>query len=343
MAIIDVYGAPAVNHLEFDAPGGLIDYGYSAWFDVSFEIPDYLFQSASISAPFTSNMGSNLWFGGLWIKNKEGDAIEGNFSNVFADVRIANEAHGAIATYSMQYRFVTHGPQHIILDTVEVVLHLKEYINSNLAAQVIGVGSLRLLSDIQTGNSGDNGGDTSDEGSELDYDVSDAQRHIRAFQRGGGIFVQYGANVSGNTWSGVNTGIAGSRPCIRFAKTGQQQRLWLVFDDGTNVYRTYSENEGATWSMPVTIGTGTNPTLVVTRHKVQYVYWISGTSVKGKVYDDVDNVLVDEFTAVAAGVDDSKISAKEHIRASGEWHMKLLYTAAGTITSVDSVDGVNFS
>lgn len=214
---------------------------------------------------------------------------------------------------------------------------------NSLTVEFIGASRLELAGSTDTGIDPGGGGSTEDEGADVDYDVSDAQRHVRAYHRDGNLFTQFLTDVSGDTWSGADTELAGHRPCVRFEKTGRRQRLRLAFDDGTNVYRTSSENEGQTWSMPETIGTGTNPTLVVTRHKAQYVYWVSGSAILGKVYDDVGNVLVDEFTAVAAGVDDSKISAKEHIRASGEWHIKLLYTAAGTITSVDSVDGVNFS
>lgn len=189
-----------------------------------------------------------------------------------------------------------------------------------------------------------NGGEGDETGVEVDYDVSDAQRHVRAFRRGTTLWTQFLTDVSGDTWQGVATGITGYRPCVRFEKTGKEQRIWLVYDNNAGtVSRVHSENEGGSWSVAETIASGKYATQVIARHKLHYIYWIDGAAIKGAIYDDAGNLVESAFTVVGSGIDDTKISAKEHVRAGGEWHMKLLYTASGTLTSVDSIDGINFA
>lgn len=185
------------------------------------------------------------------------------------------------------------------------------------------------------------GGDSA--GGNISYDVNDAQRHVRAYKRDGTLRVEFLTDVSGDSWAGVNTGIAGNRPCIRYSKTNHEQRLLLYYDSGGNIYRTYSEDEGTTWAMPTTIAAGTHVTGFKSRHKTELIYWRDGAAIKGKIYDDVGNVLVDTFTVVGSGVDDDALAAYEHVRAGGEWHVKLLYTSGGNIVSIDSTDGVNFN
>ena len=187
-------------------------------------------------------------------------------------------------------------------------------------------------------------GDRTDEtGGWISYDVAPSMVHARAFTRDGTIWIGIGS-FAGLEWSDVDTGIAESRPAIRFDRARAALRLWLVSDDGSNVRRRYSLDEGATWMATTVIGAGKYGALCLARHGLQYLYWRSSSgAIKGVIYDNAGAQVQSEFTAIESGVAEDAISCWEYVTQGGEWRIKLLYRTGDNIVTSDSSDGMTFS
>lgn len=74
-----------------------------------------------------------------------------------------------------------------------------------------------------------------------------------------------------------------------------------------------------------------------------FVYYVASGAIKGKVLAADGSVTVTEFTAVASGVDDAQIGADVYFNQQGGMRVALWYVASGSVTSVESVNGVAFA
>ena len=178
-------------------------------------------------------------------------------------------------------------------------------------------------------------------GTSPSYDVGHGNRHVRAYV-GDAIITGYRANHS--DWVDTDTGIAGDEPCIRIDRDSKTQLVYLWYHDTATdtIIRVISSDEGRSWSMATTVGSGKQPAAVIGRNGVQYVYWVDGTDVKGTLASRTGSTMVATFVAVS-GVDDDGIAVDEWVDSQGVHHIRLLVVIGGTLTQYDSVDGVIFT
>jgi hypothetical protein len=184
--------------------------------------------------------------------------------------------------------------------------------------------------------------------SALSYDVSMARIHANLLVDDSSIgFLTFSSNVSPLAFdTPITTSTVMLHGSIKWDRL-KQQRLWIVYmkeSPGYGVERIYTDNEGATYSVATVIKAGAKwPVIVQGKNNVQFIYYVDGTTIKGKIYDAKGNLIQGEFTAVASGVDDEAISADESITIDGIWRMVILYGASGSLTRIESNDGEVFT
>lgn len=95
--------------------------------------------------------------------------------------------------------------------------------------------------------------------------------------------------------------------------------------------------------MPITIASDWEyPTMCITRDGRVCCYGFYGGEIRGKILDVMGNTIQSEFVA-ASTADETAIAVDEYVVSAGGWRLQLLYRAGGSIVSVSSVDGVEFS
>jgi hypothetical protein len=179
-------------------------------------------------------------------------------------------------------------------------------------------------------------------GKGISSDFSATNRLVFARTSGGNIYLGFiSPYTSPATPTTVNTTIAGSDPWVRYARQTTQQRLWLTYESSGSVLARYSDNEGGTFSVAVTIASGSvgHPALLI-RQGVQlqhYIWRTSAGAIVGVIRSsDAATVLYGPFTIVASGVADDGISITE-VPARGLLVVSYM-TSGGAFTSVSSVD-----
>ncbi len=177
------------------------------------------------------------------------------------------------------------------------------------------------------------------------YEVSPYYRHFIGFTRSGNIWVAVAQNALPLMFTDKDTGLAGSSPCLRCEVQYQRQRLYLTYQDaGTNWKLVHSDDEGATWAVSTTIGSGGNDMrFFITDHGLKFFYWRDAGTIKGKILDSTEATVIDTFTAVASGVDADTIDCHDFLTKEGTHNIGITYTSSGNRTVVTSTDGVNFS
>jgi hypothetical protein len=172
-------------------------------------------------------------------------------------------------------------------------------------------------------------------------DVSMGDTIMRSYIRDGTVRIGWaGADL---VWTDSDTGISAEYAKVRFFRDGVERKIALVHSDGTTVcFRTSLSITGG-FGMPMTIGNGDHCCVEIARSGEVYVYWRDGTTLKGTVLDAQGNVLQPAFTVVASGVDDSALDAREHFLAEGQWQMILIYSTGGSVTTLTSLNGKEFS
>jgi hypothetical protein len=172
------------------------------------------------------------------------------------------------------------------------------------------------------------------------YDVSLSGRHGRTYLSDGKIQAGFAPNGSPAEWQDLDTGIEADSCCSRFVKAATVETFRLYYSHEGTVYETHTINEGASWSAPVTVATGTSPAFDETHASPRFVYWQDGTDIKGIVYDAQDNVVIDIFTALSDADADTGVAVKESVGANGAWRMGLIYATGGELTYKRSLNGV---
>lgn len=189
----------------------------------------------------------------------------------------------------------------------------------------------------------------SNKGRAPSYDVSDARRHARAFignqtpGTAGAVKIGLASNVLPLVWDNRDSGLTANEVCLRFDRQSRGSPLLLLTENGGSIGLYKSVNEGRNFTLILAIGSGKHPALLVARDGRRLCYYVSGTSIKGKIIDASGATVKDTFTAVASGVDDDSISADEFTISQSRWGVALLYRSGGAITTVTSNDGVVFA
>ena len=145
-------------------------------------------------------------------------------------------------------------------------------------------------------------------------------------------------------WQVFDAGFTADALNIRYDRVGADPQLWLVYEDGGTVYRRSSEDHGESWSVPTTIATGANPTHDPIESGLRYVYYRSGTTLRGIIYDTEWNTVVADFLCSGVTLDsDSTVEAKVHGGGAGQVVIVVTYKDGGNVKYAYSRDGQAFS
>lgn len=176
-------------------------------------------------------------------------------------------------------------------------------------------------------------------GNKVSYDVSDSQRHYRAFIVDNSIYFGYSDNSL--TWSDSDTGLTGESVAMRIDRRDKEVTIYLLIEQDGSIVQYQSINEGDSFTDMTTIADGRLPAILVSVDKKKYVYWIDDGNVKGKIFDSAGNTLKDTFTAVS-GVDEDGLAVDESFEVEGSHRIVLMVKVSGTITQYVG-NGITFS
>lgn len=186
-------------------------------------------------------------------------------------------------------------------------------------------------------------------GKDISYDVSIAQRHYRAYVRGGTIRLGTSPVALAITWDDIDTGLSGRLPCVRVNRQSMEQRVYMSYRDtesgAGNILLQYTRDEGSTWSMPVTVTSdGTAETFCITPDGRKCIYWRTNSgSIRGIVYDVRDNAIVPEFEVIASGVEDKGLTCRDRPGEGGLYFIHLAYWSGGSLVHKNSQNGIDFT
>jgi hypothetical protein len=127
----------------------------------------------------------------------------------------------------------------------------------------------------------------------------------------GNIHLHFSYSYNPGTWSDVDTSIACDGGFeVRWTYTRVEKRLDIVFSNGGTTYTRYSDDEGATFSVAVTIMTGTKPTACVGPNGMEFIFArTTGGGINCVVRDPQGTVLQASHSVVASGVADDSLAA----------------------------------
>lgn len=143
-------------------------------------------------------------------------------------------------------------------------------------------------------------------------------------------------------WTNYTSAIDATWTCVRIDRDDNKQTIWLAVEDSGSIKLYKSTDRGGTFTLSSTLGTGTKPNIVIGRNGIRFYYWIDGTDIKGKREDRAGNALGSTFTATT-GVDDAGFDVDEDITDNGKLRFHMICVKSGTITHLDSSDGITFS
>jgi len=176
----------------------------------------------------------------------------------------------------------------------------------------------------------------------VSYDVSGHGRHVVAWVDKGKAKLKLATNDNptalGDT---IDPHIDTDSLCVRWLRDRAEGIAIMYAKDGQIYYRT-SIDEGRTFTMPITIHSGSIPTYIVSRTSLRYVYWLekngSAYDIKGQIRSGQDDVVKDTFT-VKTGVDGDGVACDESFGSEGEHRITVVYVEGGTIKSTMSKNG----
>lgn len=201
-------------------------------------------------------------------------------------------------------------------------------------------------------------------GQGISSDLSPTGRIVAADTGGGKVrlnFASVAARLPGggpggsSAWLRVETSIEGTRPAVIYGMT--DARIWIAWEDGEEIKRGYTDDEGKTVSGVTAIFTGTGysrPAVCRTATEIFHYFALqdpgggSPRVIRAKAYDRAGNALpigpggaTEWSIAAATNVSDDDLTA---ICPDGG-EIVLIYRDAtsGSMLSIVSTDGVTFS
>lgn len=178
------------------------------------------------------------------------------------------------------------------------------------------------------------------ESSWLSADTSPTGRMARAYVEGGNIWVGFCSGPSGASWSAHDCGFAGATPCVRYDQT--TARLVLSYDDGGSIKTRYSDDEGSTWSVATTIGSGTHSEHCISPTGIRHHFWVSGGAIKRESLDSLGNTVISESSVVASGVAADAIAATMG-NTNGAIYLQYRDGSGNIVVVVSTDGGLTFS
>jgi len=177
---------------------------------------------------------------------------------------------------------------------------------------------------------------------DLSADVHSSLRKFYADVVDGNIHLHFCNDHNNGTWLDKNTGIAcDSGFEIRWTITNAQKRLDVIYANAGTTYSVYSDDEGNTFSVAVTVMAGTKPTACVGSNGMEFIFArTTGGAINCVVRDPQGNNTQASHAVVASGVADDSLAAfvKDNV-------VYLFYrNTSGSVIVVTSIDtGLTFT
>lgn len=174
----------------------------------------------------------------------------------------------------------------------------------------------------------------------VSYDVSLGWRHWRAYVKEGTAWVGRADNAL-PSFVDKDTGRDAEAVCVRVHRQGAAQRVYLWVEDGGEVKQQHTDDDGGTWSVATTVGTGKTPAAFIGLNGMRHVYYIVGSGpyqVDGKIYDAA-GTLLESLTGVVTNVDEGSLAVDESPAQGGRHRVVLWASTAGALTMYVSTDG----
>lgn len=186
------------------------------------------------------------------------------------------------------------------------------------------------------------------EGAWPSIDIHASGRHVRSFIDGGTVWVGISDRGVPGTWTDQDTGISADRAAVRWEPQASSMRVWLFYEEAGAVSITYSDDEGSTWSMATSIGTGRFPAFAIGRTGIRYCYWINGASApfkaQGKFLDRASTVIEATFDlADKPDIDESGLAVAIDHMTGGQQRIEMLHVDGGSVIHTVSTDGKTFT
>lgn len=177
---------------------------------------------------------------------------------------------------------------------------------------------------------------------DLSADVHSSLRKFYADIVDGNIHLHFCNDHDNGTWLDKDTGIASDGGFeIRWTITNAQKRLDVIYANAGTTYSVYSDDEGNTFSVAVTVMTGTKPTACVASNGMEFIFArTTGGAINCVVRDPQGNNTQASHAVVASGVADDSLAAfvKDNV-------VYLFYrNTSGSVIVVTSIDtGLTFT
>lgn len=161
------------------------------------------------------------------------------------------------------------------------------------------------------------------------------------------LTLHFSDNVKPSNYSKKETLIDAEYVSVSWFGNYKNEQLFIAISYGGEVVLLYTTDRGDSFSMPITIDSSDTKDVTVLRNgNTKYIYWTSGTAapytVKGKILNPDDSVLVDTFT-IASDAEEVFICSLMTPLAKGKIRFELSYNDASSLKTISSTDGVNFS
>lgn len=174
----------------------------------------------------------------------------------------------------------------------------------------------------------------------VSYDVSESMRHVRAFIDGTDLWAGRGSNVPLPISFADNLNFATSGwVSVRWNRKSEAQHVWLAREFGGAVALYKSSHVDTTFGLVALLGTGSKPSLCVSRSGRVLQFWRDGSgNLKVQARNGLGGVTVATTTAVAS-VDDEGCACYEFTTVQGR-KFALLYVSGGNLYRRESDDGI---
>ena len=175
----------------------------------------------------------------------------------------------------------------------------------------------------------------------IESDTSPDHKHIVAWLEGGVVQLELRDHVLAS-FTTATPGITATWVCPRFDHRATTQSIHLYTVEGGAVYvRKSTTGIGGFGARALIAATGSTVTACHGLNRINYVYWLDGTAVKGRRYDAAGNALEAAFTAIATVDAIAPAATCAPIKAGGH-RVILWYVSAGVKTFKTSIDGITF-
>jgi hypothetical protein len=181
-------------------------------------------------------------------------------------------------------------------------------------------------------------------GRSIAYDVSDSQRHLRAYFDGKRLVVGRTGNDLPE-WDDTYSAVDGEAVAIAIDKRSRAQELLLLVATETDLRLYTSKSEGRSLTLATTIATGSfkSPAIAISRPGFRCLYWLAGTVLKGQIRDAANNIVRATFDAITGVDEDGGAAVGESVVHGGQLRMVLIVTVDGALVQYTSADGVAWS